>query len=57
LSAPLKPAHTLPGDGPFAVLKAALGKKADVEMLVAVAETAPHGVTKKFSRFSPQTKS
>ena len=34
LSASLKPAQNLPGDGSFAVLKAALGKKADVEMLV-----------------------
>jgi hypothetical protein len=34
------------------VLKAALGKKADVEVLVIGAGAAPHGVTKKFSRFS-----
>jgi hypothetical protein len=34
LSASLKSAQTLPGDGPFAVLKTALEKKADVEMLV-----------------------
>jgi hypothetical protein len=57
LSASLKPAQTLPGDGSFAGLKAALGKKADVEVLVIGAGTAPHDVTKKFSKFSPQTQS
>jgi hypothetical protein len=53
LSASLKPAQTLPGDGSLAVLKAALGKKAGVEMLLIRAGTAPHGVTRKFSRLSP----
>jgi hypothetical protein len=57
LSASLKPAQTLPGDGSFAVLKAALGKKADVEVLVIGAGTASHGVTNKFSRHSPRTQS
>jgi hypothetical protein len=57
LSASLKPAQTLTGDGSFAVLKTALGKKADVDMLVNGAGTVPQGAAKKFSRFSPRTQS
>jgi hypothetical protein len=54
LSTSLKPAQTLPGDRSFALLKAALGKKADVEMLVMGAGTAPHDATKKFGGFRRQ---
>jgi len=34
LSAALKPAQTLPGDGSLTALRVAFGKKADAEMLI-----------------------